>query len=78
MCVGRGIDGVEVEPINLEKKPPALAGGKWTGATLIETVAAEDDEEIDTRDGVWTRLLGRDGDVSGLALGIGTGSSLSI
>jgi hypothetical protein len=62
-----------VEPINLEKKPPALAGCTWVGATLVETVAAEDDEEIDTRDGLCARLLGRDGDEGALS-SFGTGS----
>ena len=66
-----------VEPINLEKNPPALGGCRWAGARLIVTVAAEDEEEIDTRefsDGLWARLLGKDGDDDDLKVIIGTGS----
>ena len=54
-----------MEPINLEKKPPALVGCNWADAGLIATVAAEDNEELEARevaDGLCTRPLGRDGD----------------
>ena len=50
-------------------------GCRWAGARLIATVAAEDDEELDTRefsDGLCARLLGRDGDDAGLTFSIGT------
>ena len=78
-CDGVGIwsDGIEVEPINLEKKPPALAGYRGAGARLIVTVATEGDEGIDTRDfseGLCARLLGRDCDDGSLTDSVGMGS----
>lgn len=79
VCIWGWGNGVEVEPINLEKKPPAVVGCRWAGARLIATAAAEDDEEVDTRevsDGLWARLLGRDGDDEDLTVSTGTGESV--
>ena len=56
-----------------------MVGCRWAGTRLIATAAAEDDEEVDTRevsDGLWARLLGRDGDDEDLTVSTGTGESV--
>ena len=68
---------MDVEPINLEKNPPGLAGCRRIGARSTVTIGAEDNEEVDGRefsDGLCSRLIDRDGDEGGLTVGIGTSS----